>query len=44
MAQNKLVDWVMGNIEEWRSHRDDNFLSDWSLRDYGEVNGLLKIV
>lgn len=29
MAQNKLVDWVMGNIEEWRSHRDDNFLSDW---------------
>lgn len=29
MAQNKLVEWVMSNIEEWRSHRDDNFLSDW---------------
>ena len=26
---NKLVDWVIDNIEEWRAHRDDNFLSDW---------------
>ena len=29
MAQNKLVDWVLGYVEEWRSHRDDNYLSDW---------------
>lgn len=27
--QNKLVDWVMGYAEEWRDHRDTNYLEDW---------------
>jgi hypothetical protein len=26
---NKLVDWVLEYIEEWRDHRDTNYLSDW---------------
>ena len=26
---NKLVDYVLGYTEEWKSHRDDNYLSDW---------------
>ncbi len=29
MAQNRLVDWVMEYVEEWRSHRDDNYLTEW---------------
>ncbi len=29
MAQNKLVDWVMEYVEDWRNHRDTNYLSDW---------------
>lgn len=26
---NKLVDWVLEYVEEWRDHRDTNYLSDW---------------
>ena len=26
---NKLVDWVMEYVEEWRNHRDTNYLEDW---------------
>lgn len=26
---NKLVDWVMSYVEEWRTHRDDNYLREW---------------
>jgi hypothetical protein len=26
---NKLVDYVLGYTDEWKSHRDDNYLSDW---------------
>ena len=26
---NKLVDWVMEYVEDWRNHRDTNYLSDW---------------
>lgn len=29
MVQNKLVDWINSNIEEWRNHRDTNYLQDW---------------
>ena len=29
MEQNKLVEWVLSYIEDWRDHRDNNFLSDW---------------
>ncbi|CAB5222786.1 hypothetical protein UFOVP369_32 [uncultured Caudovirales phage] len=29
MAQNKLVDWINDNIEDWRLHRDTNYLSVW---------------
>ena len=29
MAQSKLVNWVLGNLEEWRDHRDSNYLEDW---------------
>jgi hypothetical protein len=29
MAQNKLVDWVLEYVEEWRDHRDTNYLTDW---------------
>jgi hypothetical protein len=29
MAQNKLVDWVMEYVEDWRLHRDTNYLNDW---------------
>jgi hypothetical protein len=29
MSSNKLVQWVMGNVDEWRDHRDDNYLSVW---------------
>ena len=29
MAQNKLVDWVMEYVEDWRLHRDTNYLTDW---------------
>lgn len=27
--QNKLVEWVMGYAQEWRDHRDTNYLEDW---------------
>ena len=27
--QNKLVEWIVGYTDEWREHRDDNYLSDW---------------
>ena len=26
---NKLVDYVLGYTDEWKDHRDDNYLSDW---------------
>jgi hypothetical protein len=26
---NKLVDWVMEYVEDWRLHRDTNYLEDW---------------
>ena len=26
---NKLVDWILGNVEEWRDHRDQNYLEKW---------------
>lgn len=26
---NKLVDYVLGYTDEWKNHRDDNYLSDW---------------
>jgi len=26
---NKLVDWVMEYVEDWRLHRDTNYLTDW---------------
>ena len=26
---NKLVDWVMSYVEEWRDHRDSNYLENW---------------
>lgn len=29
MEQNKLVEWVLSYVEDWRDHRDNNFLSDW---------------
>ena len=29
MAQNKLVDWINEYIEEWREHRDTNYLQVW---------------
>ena len=29
MEQNKLVEWVLSYIEDWRDHRDTNYLSDW---------------
>lgn len=29
MEQNKLVEWVLKYVEDWRDHRDNNFLSDW---------------
>jgi hypothetical protein len=29
MAQNKLVDWINYSIEEWRLHRDTNYLLVW---------------
>ena len=29
MAQNKLVDWVIENVTEWRDHRDSNYIEDW---------------
>jgi hypothetical protein len=29
MSQNKLVDWINDNIEEWRNHRDTNYLQVW---------------
>jgi hypothetical protein len=29
MSTNKLVSWVMGNLEEWRDHRDINYLETW---------------
>jgi hypothetical protein len=29
MAQNKLVTWITGYLDEWRDHRDDNYLTDW---------------
>jgi hypothetical protein len=29
MAQNKLVDWINDSIEEWRLHRDTNYLLVW---------------
>lgn len=27
--QNKLVEWVVGYADEWREHRDINYLEDW---------------
>lgn len=27
--QNKLVTWITNYLDEWRDHRDDNFLQDW---------------
>lgn len=27
--QNKLVDWINGYLDEWRDHRDTNYLQDW---------------
>jgi hypothetical protein len=29
MEQNKLVEWILKYVEDWRDHRDNNFLSDW---------------
>lgn len=29
MATNKLVEWLTGYLDEWRDHRNDNYLSDW---------------
>jgi len=29
MAQKKLVSWLLGSLEEWRDHRDQNYLEDW---------------
>ena len=29
MAQSKLVSWVLGYVDEWRDHRDSNYLEDW---------------
>lgn len=26
---NKLVDWVLSNVEEWKLNRDDNYREDW---------------
>ena len=26
---NKLVEWLTGYLDEWRDHRDDNYLKDW---------------
>ena len=27
--QNKLVSWVMGYVEDWKDHRDSNYLESW---------------
>lgn len=27
--QNKLVEWIIDTTEEWRNHRDSNYLEDW---------------
>lgn len=27
--ENKLVSYVLGYTDEWKEHRDDNYLSDW---------------
>jgi hypothetical protein len=27
--QNKLVEWIKGYTDDWRRHRDDNYLEDW---------------
>ena len=27
--QNKLVEWIVGHTEDWRDHRDSNYLEDW---------------
>ena len=27
--QNKLVEWVLGYADDWRDHRDSNYLEDW---------------
>jgi hypothetical protein len=27
--QSKLVEWVIGNLDEWRDHRDENYLRNW---------------
>ena len=27
--QNKLVEWIVGHTEDWRDHRDINYLEDW---------------
>ena len=29
MAQDKLVSWLNGTIQDWRDHRDTNYLPDW---------------
>ena len=27
--QNKLVEWIVSHTEDWRDHRDTNYLEDW---------------
>jgi len=29
MAQDKLVSWLNGTLQDWRDHRDTNYLPDW---------------
>lgn len=29
MTENKLVEWVLANVEQWREHRDSNYLEKW---------------
>lgn len=29
MTQNKLVSWIMGYIDDWKDHRDANYLEQW---------------
>lgn len=26
---NNLVDWIVNHVEEWRDHRDQNYMEDW---------------
>ena len=27
--QNKLIEWVLDNVEDWKANRDDNYREDW---------------